>query len=374
VGRHQRVAADLARHFLASHNTERAIRYTIEAGEQAASRFAHAEAAQQYALALELLTESDDVALAASVRRRLGDELVDLSRRQDALAAYEAALVAFEQLGDTTGQALVHRGIARLHVSLYDITSAVPHFDAALRLWPAQHADAELAGLLLDAARANGYGVNGLLATEFAQRAFGVAERVGDVGLLARALIEVAASMQDVRPKSAEPLLTRAEALARGINALRTLHRVYLVRGVKAWMSGDHEQALAERTKAWEAAERSGEVERAAYAIQVMAGGCHWLGLWARGRATVHDAIARDPERMREMHVLRATLAWMEGRTDHARALAQAGVASGKRRGDLQDVFYHLCVLAEFALETDRPAEAEPPAREAVGLARASCA
>src|SRR6185437_8385369 len=109
-------------------------------------------------------------------------------------------------------------------------------------------------------------------------------------------------------------------ALAHGINGWRTLHRVHLIRAVKAWMAGEHERALAERTKALEAAEHSGEVERAAFAIQTMAGGCLWLGLWAQGRATIHSAIARDPERIREMHALRATLAWMEGRTDEARA------------------------------------------------------
>jgi len=70
-------------------------RYTIEAGDQAATRFAHAEAAQQYTLALELLDERDDPALAAGVRLRLGGELANLSRREGAQAAYGAALVAF---------------------------------------------------------------------------------------------------------------------------------------------------------------------------------------------------------------------------------------------------------------------------------------
>jgi tetratricopeptide (TPR) repeat protein len=129
------LAAQLARHFLLSGSSAPGLRYSIEAGDQAANRYAHAEAVHHYEVALDLLLGPGDEARAADVRSRLANELCDLSRLDEALTAYEAALGTFERLGDTTGQALVHCGIGRLHRSRYDLRAAVPHFEAALRMW-----------------------------------------------------------------------------------------------------------------------------------------------------------------------------------------------------------------------------------------------
>jgi predicted ATPase len=83
--------AELARHFAASADGPRAIRYAVLAGDHAAALHAHAEAARYYRLALDLVLEEGDARRAAQHQRRLGDELHELNRRADALASYAAA-------------------------------------------------------------------------------------------------------------------------------------------------------------------------------------------------------------------------------------------------------------------------------------------
>ncbi len=85
-------AAELARHFLEGGDTERAIVYATRAGDDAAGRYAHAEAVEQYEVVVGILRERTEAGLLAEVQRRLAGELYDLNRLPEALAAYESAL------------------------------------------------------------------------------------------------------------------------------------------------------------------------------------------------------------------------------------------------------------------------------------------
>jgi tetratricopeptide (TPR) repeat protein len=155
----------------------------------------------------------------------------------------------------------------------------VPHFEAALRLWPAERGDAELACLLVDFAAASQFGSDVETAYELAERALPLAERLGDPVLLARALSTVTShrSERDPRPQIAIQSLERAAALARQAGDWRTL------------------QALAVRRGAVDAAERAGETERVALACQAVAYTCYLLGDWEAGRAAARAGLALDP-------------------------------------------------------------------------------
>ena len=192
-------AAELTRHFLQAGDAGRAQTYAIQAGDHAAGRYAHAEAAQHYTLALKLLCERGDEGMAARVQLRLAAELQDLNRLLDAVAAYEAALAAFEHLGTTRWNGFGALGCGRLH-------DFAPHY-ACSRAPPGRGAaalaergrTAELASLLADAARAKSFGGDSVGAIQLAERGFALAERLGDAGLLARALLGlVTAHHQDM--------------------------------------------------------------------------------------------------------------------------------------------------------------------------------
>ena len=99
------VTAELARHFLHAGDTERAVTYAIQAGDDASGRYAHAEAAHQYTIAVDVLRELERAP--GGPPRSSADwaaELFDLNRLPEALAAYEAALSGFEQAVTTPGR------------------------------------------------------------------------------------------------------------------------------------------------------------------------------------------------------------------------------------------------------------------------------
>jgi DNA-binding CsgD family transcriptional regulator/tetratricopeptide (TPR) repeat protein len=365
-------AAELARHFHQGGDVDRATTYSIQAGDHAAGRYAHSEAAQQYETALGHLRERGDTRSLAEVQRRLAGELYDLNHLPEAVAAYETALATFEQLGDPAGQALVHWGLGRLHDSRYDMVTAVRHLDEALQLWPTQHDEAGLARLLADTARAKTFSGDSVAALQLAERGLALAERLGDTNLLARALLgrSIAGDQDPDQPMIA--LLDRAESLARTAGDWRTLARVYGQRGSRHLAIGELEEALADRRRAIVSAERSGEIHRLVLAHQALALDCLQIGRWDEGRSAARIGLALDRQQVIISASFRVNLSWMEGRYEDALGQIRALLPDARHRLDLQAVTISLWEFADFALQLDRPAEAEAPAREAAEIARTS--
>ncbi len=65
-------SAELARHFLEGRLPARALTYSMLAGDQAESRFAHREAERHYRVALDLTLDSNDAPLKATILEKLG--------------------------------------------------------------------------------------------------------------------------------------------------------------------------------------------------------------------------------------------------------------------------------------------------------------
>lgn len=364
--------AELARHFERAGDLVHAAHYGTAAGDQAAARYAHAEAAHHYEVALELFLELTDPVQAAQVQYKLASELYDLNRFADAMAAYTAALEKFELLGDGLGQALVHRGIARIERGRYDFMAAMPHFDASLRLWPRDREDAEFASLLVDFAGARNQTTDSTGAVPLIERGLELAERLGHPGLIARALWIAAGPPFQVDPRPQIPirLHVRAEALARQAGDWRTLGRVYLGLAQYRWLAGELEQVVADQRHAVEAAERSGETERVAFAHQTVALTCYRLGDWIAARNAARASLALDPQRRFTSLPNVALLGWMEGHFDAALGQLHAFVADARRKADMQGLAIGLVTLADWLLQLERYGEAEVPAREAVDMLR----
>jgi tetratricopeptide (TPR) repeat protein len=250
--------------------------------------------------------------------------------------------------------------------------AAVPHFQAALRLWPAEREDAELASLLLDATRASLFSRDWTAGGLLAGRALELTERCDDPGLLVRSLILLAATrmLEDPRPSPTVATLDRAERLARAAGDWRALSYVYLARADRPELSGDLDQALADRRAAVEAAERSGDTERLAFAYQVVAETHLLMGAWEEGRGAARKGLALDPQDVLKSTPGPALLTWMEGRPHDALAQMAAYAADARQRDDVQGLSRSLALLADMALQIDRPADAEAPAREAAELLR----
>ncbi len=142
-------------------------------------------------------------------------------------------------LGDFAAQAMVHWRFGRLHDSRYHLVTALRHLQEALRIWPPQREDAELARLLADAARARTFIGDAIGALQLAERGLALAERLGDPGVLARALLGLCIAHDRHKDRPVIPLLDRAEALARTTGDWRTLARVYGHRGSRHFSIGE---------------------------------------------------------------------------------------------------------------------------------------
>ena len=108
--------AELARHFLAAGEDQRATRYTLLAGDHAAGLYAHAEAVQQYEAALALLQEVGNEIGAAPVREKLGTALRTLGRYDTALAVLSQVAETYGTAGDLDGLARVTSQMGLVHL------------------------------------------------------------------------------------------------------------------------------------------------------------------------------------------------------------------------------------------------------------------
>jgi DNA-binding NarL/FixJ family response regulator len=129
---------------------------------------------------------------------------------------------------------------------------------------------------------------------------------------------------------------------------------------------------IADRRRAIDAAQHSGELERLLFAQATLAGGLLRAGAWEEGRAVARAALALglQNEGGNTAAGCQAELAWMEGRHSDAVREFESGLTLSRVNGDLQGVTYNLTWLVWFALELGRPADAEALAREAMTVAR----
>jgi DNA-binding NarL/FixJ family response regulator len=359
------LGAQMARHFLLGGDVERAAKYAMAAGDQASRRYAHAEGAHQYQVAVDLLLdELGDTARGAQVQYKLGCELYDLNRQSEARDAYQAALSSFERLGDVQGPALAHWGIGRVHLGRYDVASAEPHLDSALRLWPARREDAELVRLIWDVTRARAIGGRKAESTELAERNLALAEQLGDTGLVGLVL----SGLSEVRTRNRTdlaPMFERAIDLASQAGDWKTVSRLYIQRGTNRYLLGDLKGDIASRRAAIEAARRSGEIEREVFANLTLALSLLQTGAWEEGRATIRTGLTLDP---RQDHpygdLARGQLAWMQGQPEDAARYFERFSEDAAHKRDSQGVVVSGSLLVSLRLQLDRPEDAESAARE----------
>ena len=110
-----RRAAELAWHFLEGDNEEKAFQYSLLAGDQAESVFAHADAERHYRRALELIQEKDDPPREADTREKLGVVLKIAGRYEEARETLEQAATMHSQVHDLESQGRVLAQIGLLH-------------------------------------------------------------------------------------------------------------------------------------------------------------------------------------------------------------------------------------------------------------------
>ena len=99
----ERRAADLAHHFIEAKDRPRALTYSVEAGDQAESLFAHSEAEAHYRVALDLARDGDDTATEARVLEKLGRLITNVGRFDEARGLLERSIRRYDEEDDEQG-------------------------------------------------------------------------------------------------------------------------------------------------------------------------------------------------------------------------------------------------------------------------------
>ncbi|HZS93929.1 MAG TPA: AAA family ATPase [Chloroflexota bacterium] len=328
-------AAELAWHFLQGDNEAKAIQYSILAGDQAESVFAHAEAERHYRMALELTEETDDRRQRTESLEKLGAVLKIAGRYEEALELLERASRMHQEDRDRAGQGRVEAQIGLLCA----LTGAA---DKGIdRLQP-------LAGLL------EPMGASRSLALVYAAlvRLFDRAGRQGEQ-------LEASGRLLD---------------LARGLEDDRLLAEAELHQGVSLMHLGHYDEALQLLESAIPRAESVGDLPTVCTALGFSALAHHGRHEEAQARRNHERAVEvaerlGDPREISHRAVEAAYFTFLVGDWVRSREYAERAVASALELDNLRAFLQPLYTLGELSLYTGAWEDAAKYLAECVTIA-----
>ncbi|HEY2440749.1 MAG TPA: AAA family ATPase, partial [Solirubrobacteraceae bacterium] len=328
----------LALHFTRAadgEDAERAIRYALQAGEQATAMLANEEAAEHYARALAVLErcEPEDMTRRCDLMLRLGEARVRSGERPTAWRTFREAAVLAGRLGDSVSLARAALGASRRYLQPPGLVDEelIALLERALEMTPPERT---------------------LTRLELLSRLCGAlyfSDRRERMRSLSDQATELAAGLHD-------PQATALAAAAR--------RRAY-------WEPGQLDRRLADSTELLRAARESSDIE---LTLQ----GHAWLVvdlLEAGDRKGVEvqiEAFSRGAQRLRQPLYLwnaglwHAMIALLDGRLEEAERLAAATLSGGVRTEGITAPQYYAIQMMAIRREQARMAELEVPARELV--------
>lgn len=361
----ERRVAELSWHFLAADDAERALPYVLRTGDAAEAVFAHDEAERHYATALDLARELDDRAHTALALERLGAVQCVLAHYDNALTSLDAALDAYQQLGDDEGAGRVTALLGQVHSDRGTPAEGIARIQPLL-------ADLESSGVsprvlaALHDALAQLLHMSGRYAEQLAssERAADLAREAGDARLLAQVqmrrgnALRMLGRMEEARAGLEDVIrLTEASGDTRHLTyALENVSVVYLLRG-------ELDTATKYVARALRLAEQLGDPLGVELMTLRRGMNAFATGDWARASADFERAVGATRQMDVSWVTMYAALGWgmlclARGDDDAGeRHLAEA-VALGERSGDLQALRWAESALAEHDILNGRTASA----------------
>ncbi len=127
----EEVVDSLAYHYLQGGNRDKALTYSLLAGDKARKVYANDKAIEHYQRALEL---ARDPANRSALLERMGDVYTLMGKRDQAVATYRAVLESLQPSEDGGHRAEIHRKIARVYERGGDYERALEHLEMGKRL------------------------------------------------------------------------------------------------------------------------------------------------------------------------------------------------------------------------------------------------
>jgi tetratricopeptide (TPR) repeat protein len=356
---------ELAWHFLEGDDPERALRWSVAAGDGAEHIYAHSDAEYHYRTALQLAVEEGDGAQETATRERLGAALSHMARYDEALESYEPVVEFYRERGDLEGEIRVMASVGWILFEQGRREEGLERLRPALEQWErtpiVSGAVASLHVALGNLYWHAGWFEGGL---ELLERAAELAAAVGDEGLLGMAVSRRSLFLEHLdRTDEALEAYTRSIPLLEAAGDLETLTRTYNNRSLVYASTGRNAEALSDLERALEAAQRLGDPSQVGWSLGMLATAI-WAvgGDWARIKAFV-DALRRleRPLRGTRASSFIAAAAWLRlvaGNDPSAVLDLERLAGEAGREGDLALWWATQSFLAQWELLQGRSEQA----------------
>ena len=334
--------AALAHHFREAAIVEKAIDYSIRAGEASYAVFAYEEAALHWEATLELMATrvGGDLTRRAGVLWRLGDEFVSTGPR--AIGYLEAAALLYEQLDNQEMTGEVHSRLGHYFsapdLGATDMSRSTFHFQKAETLLANQPESFAYADLCAEKSSACVWARRTSEGLSSARRAMGIAERIGNGSVWVHGAI-VSSLFLILTGSVAEgvELANQARRRAESINQTRPGSDV-------AWVGGGNHLNLRDPREAqlWFSSElarprTAQSARRRPVLLGLMVVACAWTGELAEAHRYLAELGARNfPD------LLHCDGEWEEEEKTLSRWCMRAHV-----KGNIYDESLHLRDLGE---------------------------
>jgi tetratricopeptide (TPR) repeat protein len=358
--------AELAWHFLQAGESAEAARWSLEAGDEAWSISALAEAEQHFRTAVRLSATMDDVAVRAHALQGMGSVLNVLGHYEEARASLEEADSLFELADNDVGRARIAAELGGLYFMAGRPEDGVACVENALgRLRLSDESDsshrsqAELHAVLAQLLWPSGRRTEALVST---QQAGELARKTGDRRTQGWAEMQEAFML--------ETLGRRHEALSRAQTALRdvesgtdddllwyslsVLTHMYSIRG-------ELPAALEMIQRSLAAADRRGDPQYRAASLGELARYRTLSGEWSQAEEALNEAascVDADDPIIGFIEVVRGQLDLWRGDTKNLKGRLSRVVESSAATGNVDRQVSATLLLAEVEILAGRPEDA----------------
>lgn len=391
-----RRASTLAWHFAEGDSLARALPYALQAGDEAATVYAHGEAEQHYRHARELARALGDRSHEAEALEKLAAALIGLGRSEENLAALDAAATIHSAGGDldrlawdtaemTRAYSLLgqsQRGLERMRAVLTAIATAEdlpdastsPRFDAP-QVADSLEAYATRAARRISSRSAAFVYLSLAIHLAFLERyheaiplanqaiAYAQAARERQIQGHAEAFLG-AILMSTGRLGEAVAAFEAAQSSAQAAKNLDALYLAYGNLGSVHLQRGEIDPAERSFARALDVAEQQGIADPVAQCLCGLGKVAFLRGAWDQAAtyferaAAAIDSLGAAPTSAL-VALMRGTLQLAKGQTEQARGCLEEAIAAGAGSGGGATLRAAQAALAEHALVLGRPREAQ---------------
>jgi len=358
---------ELAYHFVEAGDKDKALDYFLKAGEKAQKVYAHNEAFSYLQHALELLEEKEgNLEQKARITERLGDIKEWIAETSACMEYWNKSLTLWDQLGDK-------KSISRLHVKmahtlwdeLGDKNQAAEHHRMALEILENEPESVELASLYEDISHMLWRSGKSGEALSWNQKAFELAERLGNAEVLARCYNNLAVfSVKSGELEKATKYYEQGLKIDLENNLFGHASLLYYNLLQNYWSDGEFQKSFETALKGSELAKKVGDVYRLA-GINFMLGGFYaCMGEVQKGISMLEECLALCKRTKSTagiplvMGFLGICYRWL-GEFDKSLQCLMEAVDIAKKVGEYQSSGNATLWLGELFMEMEDYAEAE---------------